>query len=102
MSRTHVQPERDEDPGFELSERSPIKAPARVWLSIAAVLGMGIVAWTRAESNREADSKRIDQLQSEMREFRGVVQQVRDASIKLEGNAAAMQRQLDRMDRMAR
>ncbi len=102
MSHDHVQAQRDQDPEISLSDGSPITAKARVWLAIAGVLGAGVVMQTRSEMNREADSRRIDQLQAEMREFRGVVREVRDASLKLEGNAAAMQRQLDRMDRMTR
>lgn len=90
---------RETSPPISLSESKQINAPLRFWVTAGVcVLGIG-AAMARLDHNQAATARQVQKIEEELREFRSVARDLRDASIKISAQAESMQRQLDRMQR---
>jgi uncharacterized protein YlxW (UPF0749 family) len=96
MSHDHVQPPRDADPGVTLSDQTPVRAPLRFWLTLFASTAAGVLAWAHVKGELTQDARRLDAVETEQREARTLLREVRETTSRMDARLEAMQRQMDR------
>jgi hypothetical protein len=86
----HILKERDADPGFSVSDSTPVKVPLKLMFWLLAVVAAGAIAWGLTANRVAEHDKRIDSLETDARKTEQLL-------IRIDERTAEIKRQLDRV-----